>query len=84
MAGFTPAQADALLDKLSSDEDFRALLLTDPTKALRQIGAPEEMAGCFANCKQLAAPQTLKDSRAAIQQQLSGKLSMHIHDLRAG
>lgn len=84
MAGLTSAQVDELLDKLSSDDEFRALLLSSPAKALRQIGAPEEMAECFANCKRLADPKTLKDSRAAIQQQLSGTLGMHIHDLRAG
>lgn len=81
--GLTSAQVDMLLDKLSTDEDFRVLLLSDPATALRQIGAPEGLAECFAKCKQLADSQTLKDSRAAIQQQLSGKLGMHIHDLRA-
>lgn len=84
MASLTSAQADALLDKLSSDDDFRALLLSDPAKALRQIGAPEELAACFANCKQLADPETLKASRAVIQQQLGSTLSANIHDLRAG
>lgn len=84
MASLTSAQADALLDKLSSDDDFRALLLSDPAKALRQIGAPEELAACFAKCKQLADPATLKASRAVIQQQLGSTLSANIHDLRAG
>jgi putative modified peptide len=84
MASLTSAQADALLDKLSSDDDFRALLLSDPAKALQQIGAPEELAACFAKCKQLADPQTLRASRDVIQQQLGSTLSANIHDLRAG
>lgn len=84
MASLTSAQADALLDKLSSDDDFRALLLSDPAKALQQIGAPEELAECFAKCKQLADPATLKNSRLAIQKQLGSTLDAHIHDLRAG
>jgi putative modified peptide len=84
MAGLTSAQADALLDKLSSDDEFRALLLSDPESALKQIGAPPELAKCFSDCKKLADPQTLKASRAAIQQQLGSTLSANIHDLRAG
>lgn len=82
--GLTSAQVDMLLDKLSTDDDFRALLLSDPATALKQIGAPVELAACFSSCKQLADPQTLKASRAAIQKQLGGTLDAHIHDLRAG
>ncbi|HSX62114.1 MAG TPA: NHLP-related RiPP peptide [Tahibacter sp.] len=84
MASLTSAQADALLDKLSSDDDFRALLLSDPESALKQIGAPVELADCFRKCKKLADPSTLKASRSAIQQQLGTTLSANIHDLRAG
>lgn len=83
MATLTSAQVDALLDKLSTDNEFRALLLNDPAAALKQIGAPEELAACFAKCKQLAEPQTLRTSRSAIQRQLGSKLDAHIHDLRA-
>ncbi|MBN8738833.1 MAG: hypothetical protein BGP24_12930 [Lysobacterales bacterium 69-70] len=82
MANLTPTQVDTLLDKLGSDDQFRALLLSDPASALRQIGAPEELAACFAKCKQLADPQTLKASRSAIQKQLGGTMSANIHDLR--
>ncbi|HVH36861.1 NHLP-related RiPP peptide [Tahibacter sp. UC22_41] len=82
MANLTPTQVDALLDKLGSDDAFRSLLLSNPAAALKQIGAPEELAACFANCKQLADPQTLRASRSAIQQQLGSKLDAHIHDLR--
>jgi len=84
MASLTSAQVDALLDKLSSDDEFRALLLRDPASALKQIGAPSELADCFTKCKQLADPQTLKASRAVIQQQLGSTLSANIHDLSAG
>jgi putative modified peptide len=84
MASLTSAQADALLDKLSSDDEFRALLLSDPDTALKQIGAPPELADCFRKCKKLADPNTLRASRAAIQQQLGTTLSANIHDLRAG
>lgn len=84
MASLTSAQADALLDKLSSDDEFRALLLSDPDTALKQIGAPPELVDCFRKCKKLADPNTLRASRAAIQQQLGTTLSANIHDLRAG
>lgn len=83
MASLTPAQADALLDKLCTDDDFRDLLQRDPAAALRQIGAPVELAQCFANCKKFADPDTLRKSRAIIQQQLGTTLNAHIHDLKA-
>ncbi|MBL8297480.1 MAG: NHLP-related RiPP peptide [Rhodanobacteraceae bacterium] len=76
------AQVDMLLDKLSSDDAFRALLLSDPAAALGQIGAPIELVKCFGKCKQLADAETLKASRAAIRQQIGATLSANIHDLR--
>lgn len=82
MANLTPTQVDTLLDKLSTDDAFRNLLLSNPAAALKQIGAPEELAACFGNCKELADPKTLQASRNAIQQQLGSKLDAHIHDLR--
>lgn len=85
MAGLTSTQVDMLLDKLSSDASFRELLLSDPEKALKQIGAPIELANCFRNCKRLADPQTLQASRTVIQTQLGGgAMSANIHDLNAG
>ena len=35
---FSPDVADKLLDKLSSDDDFRQLFQTNPREALRQCG----------------------------------------------
>lgn len=79
----TVAQVDMLLDKLCSDDAFRARLLSDPVSALNQIGAPVQLAECFRMCEKLAEPETLKASRAAIQRQLGMTLSANIHDLRA-
>lgn len=81
MANLTSAQVDTLLDKLISDESFRALLASDPAAALKQIDAPEGLSACFANCKGFADPQTLRESRATIQQQLTSKGSMNVHSL---
>lgn len=83
-ASLTSAQIEMLLDKLSSDDDYRALLLSDPATALQQIGAPMQVADCFRQCKKLADTETLKASRAAIQRQLGLIPSANIHDLRAG
>ncbi len=38
MARFTQKVSDKLLDKLSSDDDFRELFQKDPREALRQVG----------------------------------------------
>jgi putative modified peptide len=81
MANLTPAQVDKLLDKLISDDSFRALLVSDPASALKQVGAPEDLCACFVNCKGIADPQTLRESRATIQQQLTSKGSMNVHSL---
>lgn len=37
-SGFSPEVADKLLDKLSSDDDFRELFQKNPRAALRQVG----------------------------------------------
>lgn len=38
MARFTQEVSDKLLDRLSSDDDFRDLFQKDPREALRQVG----------------------------------------------
>lgn len=47
MARFTQEVADKLLDKLSSDDEFRDLFQKDPREALRQVGheTPAEKVG---------------------------------------
>lgn len=77
----TPAQIDVLLDKLISDDGYRALLLSDPAAALEEIGAPTTLALCFSKCTQLADASTLLRSRATIQRQLLSTGSMIVHAL---
>ncbi|KFN43963.1 NHLP-related RiPP peptide [Arenimonas oryziterrae] len=72
----SPKVVDALLDKLSSDDDFRALFQKNPRAALRQVGhvTPEEdrdVRGadpvlCCYNLHGLADKETIKQGRSRI------------------
>jgi putative modified peptide len=78
---FPAAVAERLLDKLSSDDDFRALFLSDAREAMRSIGfeTAAEHVGvpgadpivCCENLRQLAPKGELATSRA----RLIGRLS---------
>lgn len=69
---------DKLLDKLSSDNEFRAVFLKSPRIALAYLGHEAAMnAGpsdkgvwLGAQCKQLASPDAIKASRDALRLQL--------------
>jgi putative modified peptide len=81
---FSPEVADRLLDKLSSDDEFRALFLADPRAALRIVGheTPAALVGipgsdpimCCLGMKSLSSKEALRASR----QQLHARLSMSI------
>jgi putative modified peptide len=73
MADFklTTEQADALLDKLTNDPDYRALFQKDVGAAFAQLpGKPAAPAnleeGCCLKPKSLASPEQLKASRAKL------------------
>ena len=58
-AGRTPALdpkvADKLLDKLSTDNDFRRLFKSDPAAALVKVGHPKDAALATAGCCQITS-----------------------------
>lgn len=71
--------ADKLLDKLSSDDEFRAVFLRNPRIALAYLGheaatnaSPNDKGtwSCF-HCKQLASPEAIKASRDQLREQLT-------------
>ena len=77
-----PAEVAArLLDKLSSDDDFRALFLSDAREAMRSIGfetAAEHIGApgadpivCCENLRQLAPKDVLAASRTRLVERLS-------------
>lgn len=81
---FSPDVADRLLDKLSSEDEFRSLFLSDPRAALRLVGheTPAALVGvpgsdpilCCLGMKSLASKAALQASR----QQLRERLSMSV------
>ena len=69
---------DKLLDKLSSDDEFRNVFLRSPRIALAYLGhesasnaSPgDQGVWTSAQCKQLASPEAIKASRDALRLQL--------------
>ena len=77
----SPSVIDALLDKLSSDDTFRALFEVDARRALALIGdeaaksAAPGAKGAWTCCtvSKLASREQIKASREALRQQLSAE-----------
>lgn len=69
---------DKLLDKLSSDDEFRSVFLRSPRIALAYLGhdgasnaSPgDQGVWTGSQCKQLASPEAIKASRDALRLQL--------------
>ena len=79
---FSREVADALLDKLSSDDKFRELFERNPRAALRQVGhdTPKDLEGiagsdpvmCLSSADGLASKEKIQAARTELQAQLSG------------
>jgi putative modified peptide len=69
----TPGLVDKLLDKLGSDDQFRADFLKDPEAAMKQLGAPANFkcGGCL-KPTQLASKDVIQHTRATIRNALLG------------
>jgi putative modified peptide len=90
---FSPDVADKLLDKLSSDDDFRDLFQKNPRAALRQIGheTPEstrDVRGadpvlCCYNLEGLASKEAIKAGRDKMKATLTSALPQAMFDLCA-
>ncbi len=75
---------DTLLDKLATDDDFRATFSKDPRTALASIGHepsadPEVTEGAWMcmGVSQLASKEAIKASRDALRQQLLASKAAH-------
>lgn len=76
---------DKLLDKLSSDDEFRAVFLRSPRIALAYLGheaatnagpSDEGVWGC-AKCKQLTSKEAILNARTILKVQLLTTLAVH-------
>ena len=82
-----PIAVDALLERLSSDDAFRALFASSPEEAVRQLpGKPIEVppgepgSSCM-RVNQLADKDRLRQTLAQVREQLLGKSSFIPHIL---
>ncbi len=73
MATHSPQLLDKLLDKLSSDDTFRASFLGDPEHALSNIGIRLD-AGQIPSVRSLPAKETIAATRAAIKGKLDNAM----------
>ncbi len=92
-----PHVVDTLLDKLSSDDDFRDLFQRDPGEALETLGyAPNTdavmgftedvkpaSAGPCLSVDKLASKEAIAAARARLRIELMAPLSNHVHILNA-
>lgn len=77
---YTASHAATLLDKLSSDDQFRTQFQNDPASALKSLGLPGHLAECCKG-KTLASKEQLAASRDAITGLLTQKLALNVHNL---
>lgn len=91
---FSPEVADKLLDRLSTDDDFRELFQNDPSAALKQVGheAPEKMRGvrgsdpamCTNLNNGLASKEAIRAGRESMKAALTSTLAHNVFSLSAG
>lgn len=76
-AGLSPQIAKTLLDKLESDNDFRAQFEQSPDKALRALGYTDSTE-CMAlkPGAKLASPEQIKAKRVKLQEVMVGVQQM--------
>lgn len=73
-----PAVVDELLDRLSSDDDFRDLFASDPRAALAEVGhvADANDPLLCAQTTTLASKEEIAAARAALQEHLTDHAAM--------
>jgi putative modified peptide len=85
---FTQNQVDSLLQKLGSDDEFRALFQKNPAAALQQLPDPPKLPtelqpeGCLFP-KSLASKEAIMRDRDSLRSRLSGATSLHPHLLES-
>jgi putative modified peptide len=76
--------AARLLDRLGSDDVFRALFQQNPAAALKQVGASDTEAECCSYCLKvtmLADKATIKSSSQALTKMLTTAMGFLPHNL---
>ncbi len=70
---------ETLLDKLATDDTFRALFAHDPEKALQQCGSknPKKYCDCL-HVPKLASKEVIQQSRAALVATLTSTLNHNV------
>ncbi|PKM08292.1 MAG: putative modified peptide [Gammaproteobacteria bacterium HGW-Gammaproteobacteria-4] len=74
---FTPEVVDTLLDKLSSDDQFREQFLGNPALVLHTLGVDVDPAQ-VPSVRRLPSKEVLKANREAIKAKLSGQVGLII------
>jgi putative modified peptide len=85
MAGLDPKIVDTLLDKLSSDEEFRVRFQNSAPAALGELGHTDREGG-EATClqtTQLASKEVIRQSLDELRAQLTSNLMQLPHKLEA-
>lgn len=72
----TSDQADTLLDRLGTDDQFREKFLGDPVGALAECGVQVDPASVPA-VRNLPSKEALKTQRAAIKAKVEGKVGLN-------
>jgi putative modified peptide len=73
----SPAQLDALLDRLGKDDAFREHVLGDPAGALKEYGL-EVHPDALKKPRKLPSKDELNKSRGSVQQKVDGNLGLII------
>lgn len=76
-ATFTPEAVDSLLEKLSTDDQYREQFLGNPGKCLSDLGVSVEGAEVPV-VRKLPSKETLKANRDAIKAKLSGSAGLTV------
>lgn len=73
-----PAVVDKLLDRLSSDDEYRELFAKDPRAALEQVGhkAPSDDAMACARTETLASKEEIAQARKLLADHLTDQAAM--------
>lgn len=74
---FTPEIVDNLLDRLSSDDQFREQFLGNPALVLHTLGVSVDPAQ-VPTVRRLPSKEVLKANREAIKSKLNGQLGLWI------
>ncbi len=83
MAKLSSDVVDRLLDKLSSDDQFRSSFQNNPRAALDSIGASDVDCGECMHPQNLASKEQLQQSRQIFRDSLLGEASQRIFNLEA-